>query len=102
MIAASGRAVVDDALALARRQARRLRVVITGRDQIGNPTRTVVSHHATEHSAFGRVCEILGQWGDSHGAVPVNTTVSIVDTNDGGTVFAATYLGYEPDLLSGR
>lgn len=85
----------------AMRQARRLQVVVDGQTEQGRRTRTVISHHATEHSAFTRVIEIMRQWSDSHGATPVGTTVSIIDSADGGTLFFARYLGFEPDLLSG-
>ena len=81
------------------RAARRLEIVVRGRDSAGRRTHTVVSAHATEQSAMIRVCEILRQWGDSHGAVPIGTRVSIVDKRDGGELFYAEYLGYEPDLL---
>lgn len=82
--------------------ARRLEVAVNGRDPAGRRTHQRISTHATEDSAFTRIVEIMKQWGDSHGAIKTGTEIAIVDMADGGKVFTATYLGYEPDLLSGR
>lgn len=59
---------------------------------------TVGSMH-TPGPAFRKVCEVIQQWAASEGAITPGTTVSIVDTNDGGNLFVAEYLGYEVNLL---
>lgn len=81
----------------------RFEVIVTGKGSDHRGTRQRISTHAREDSALGRVVEIIKQWADSHGAVQSGTTIMVVDMTDGGKLFEATYLGYEPsDLLSGR
>lgn len=80
----------------------RFEVVVTGSGPDHKGTRQRISTHARADSALGRVVEIIKQWGASHGAVSPGTTVMVIDMTDGGKLFEGTYLGYEPDLLSGR
>lgn len=53
----------------------------------------------TQRAAFARAVEVIQQWAAAEGAITPGTVVSIKDTHDGGTLFAAQYLGYEVNLL---
>lgn len=61
--------------------------------------RTRLAQATKQETAFARVCEIIQQWAASEGAITPGTVVSIKDTNDGGTLFSAEYLGFEVNLL---
>lgn len=60
----------------------------------------LLSKHVQMSGAWSKALGILAQWAQSEGAVTPGTTISIIDTNDGGKLFTATYLGFEPNLLS--
>lgn len=55
----------------------------------------------TVRKAFERVCDVLAQWAASEGAITPGVRISIVDKNDGGKLFEATYLGYDNTQLLG-
>ena len=77
-------------------------VEITSTDADRKPTRQQVSTHAVESASLRAICAIIQQWAAMEGAVTAGTTVSIVDTTDGGVLFSAKYLGYEPNTLGGK
>lgn len=68
----------------------------------GTATRSRIGLAASEHSALTRATEVIRQWADSHGATRPGTHIDVIDLNDGGKLFTATYLGYEPSVLSGE
>ena len=80
----------------------RFEIIVTGKGSDHRGTRQRIGVAATEEAAFRRAIEVLLQWRDSHGAVQPGTMVSIVDLADGGKLFQAEYLGYEPQTLIGR
>lgn len=72
---------------------------VGGIDSAGTPYNNRLSLYATMKGAWGRVIEVLQQWASSEGAISQGTEISIVDTRDGGKLFTATYLGFEPNLF---
>lgn len=75
-------------------------VRISGKEPNGTAYNNRMSLHPTMDGAFTAVIAILTRWGQAQGALHENTRVSIVDTRDGGKLFEAVFLGYEPNLLS--
>lgn len=68
----------------------------------GEPvTKIKRSGHHQQRPAFLAVCDIVKQWAASEGAITPGTTVSIVDTNDGGNLLVLAYLGFEPATITG-
>jgi hypothetical protein len=66
----------------------------------GAPYNNRISLHATMEAAWAAMMDIVTKWGQAQGAVSPGAKVSIVDTRDGGILFSAEYLGFEPNLLS--
>ncbi len=87
---------------MAGRGGPRFEVWIATHPPEGEPTKIKRSGHTTPRLAIGAVTEILKQWAASEGAITQGTTVSIVDTNDGGHLLTVQYLGFETDNLLGR
>jgi hypothetical protein len=88
---------------MATRTARHQRlfdVRVSGKEPNGTVYNNRMSLHATMDAAWNAAIAILIRWGQAQGALHEGTTVSIIDTRDGGRLFAAVFLGFEPNLLS--
>jgi hypothetical protein len=76
-------------------------VEVLGTDENHRATRRAVGYAVKPEAAFKLVTGVIAQWGASYGAIAPGTKVVIRDTNDGGPLFVAEYLGYGTDLLGG-
>lgn len=79
---------------------RQFDVRVSGTDSVRTPFNNRLALFATIHGAWRKTLEVLNQWAASEGTITPGTEISIVDTRDGGKLFTATYLGFEPTLLS--
>lgn len=61
----------------------------------GRDWRVVLSRHSREDLALMAAAERVKEWARANGEITEGTTISVVDTEDGGTVFVMKYLGYD-------